>query len=68
MRLGRMVAAPRTPGGQPNLIFQDVLFACNLDDAPDFKWKDPSGTIPCLRSDPPPPTPYSSSSSLYYCA
>ena len=48
-----MVPAPRTPGGQPNLIFQDELLACDLDDAPDFKWKNPSCTIPCPCSLPP---------------
>ena len=49
-----MVAAPRTPGGKPDLIFHHELLACDLDDAPDFKWKDPSCTIPCPHSPPPP--------------
>ena len=39
-----MVPVPRS-GAQPHLIFTDELLACDLDDAPDFKWKDPSCTI-----------------------
>ena len=40
----RMVPAAGTPSGQPYLIFQDELLACDLDDPPDFKWKNPSCT------------------------
>ena len=49
----RLVPAPRTPGGQLDLIFRDDLVACDLDNAPDFKWKDPSCIIPCRRLPPP---------------
>ena len=41
----RMVPVPRS-GAQPYLVFTDELLACDLDDAPDFKWKNPSCTIP----------------------
>ena len=44
----RMVPAPRIPGAQPYLIFTDELLACDLDDAPDFKWKNPSCIPPLL--------------------
>ena len=66
MQFRRTVRAPRTPGGQPYLIFQDELLACDLDDAPDFKWKDPSCTIPCPRFPPSPLSPCSFSSLCYY--
>jgi hypothetical protein len=26
-----------------HLVFLDDLLACNLDEAPDFKWRDPYG-------------------------
>ncbi|KAF8243917.1 hypothetical protein K440DRAFT_611241 [Wilcoxina mikolae CBS 423.85] len=37
----RMVPVPLVPGHQPWLMFTDELLACDLDDAPDFKWKNP---------------------------
>ena len=58
----RMVPAARTPGGQPYLIFQDELLAYDLDNPPDFKWKNPSCT-----TFPPAFYPPSSSPSMPLC-
>ncbi|KAI5783433.1 hypothetical protein FPQ18DRAFT_356158 [Pyronema domesticum] len=42
IRFYRNVPVPLVAGHQPNLKFTDELLACDLDDAPDFKWKNPA--------------------------
>ena len=46
-----MVPIPRS-GALPYLIFSHELLACDLDDPPDFKWKNPT----CIASLPPFPS------------
>jgi hypothetical protein len=47
----RMVSIPAVRGLQPYLQFVDELFVCDMDDAPEYKWKNASGTnIPWPKS------------------
>jgi len=43
MNVYRMVPIPSIRGLQPYLQFVNELFVCDMDDAPDYNWKNPAG-------------------------
>ncbi|KAF8249243.1 actin-like ATPase domain-containing protein [Wilcoxina mikolae CBS 423.85] len=49
----RLVSIPANPSERPYMMFTDELLACDLDNAPDFKWKNPNSIyrVSTLRSD-----------------
>jgi len=40
IQLSKIIEDPLNPG---DLVFQDELFACDLEEAPDFMWRNPNG-------------------------
>jgi hypothetical protein len=39
---------PIVAGYEPNLMLTHDLLACDIDEAPEFRWQNPTGTV--LRS------------------
>lgn len=41
----RSVVVPTHPSQKPKLMFRSKLMACDLDEAPDYMWKNPDGEL-----------------------